>query len=100
MNDARSIALGSQTRAAALAALWRTVVVLFKLRIVVLLLLAAMGGAFLGAGSWKMDSIGDGRVDRDLQSSTRRVTANDSLEFSMRPRGGFIARIYADVNAD
>ena len=56
--------------------------------------------AFLGAGSWKMDSIGDGRVDRDLQSSTRRVTANDSLEFSMRPRGGFIARIYADVNAD
>jgi protoheme IX farnesyltransferase len=50
MNDARSIALGSQTRAAALVDLWRTVVVLFKLRIVVLLLLAAMGGAFLGAG--------------------------------------------------
>lgn len=30
----------------------RTVVVLFKLRIVALLLLAAVGGAFLGAGGW------------------------------------------------
>lgn len=32
--------------------LWHMVVVLFKLRIVALLLLAAVGGAFLGAGGW------------------------------------------------
>ena len=31
---------------------WRTVVVLFKLRIVFLLLLSAVGGAFLGANGW------------------------------------------------
>lgn len=31
---------------------WRMLVVLFKLRVVSLLLLAAVGGAFLGAGGW------------------------------------------------
>lgn len=31
---------------------WRNVVVLFKLRVVALLLMAAVGGAFLGAGGW------------------------------------------------
>lgn len=39
---------GTATQAAG-PSLWQTIVVLFKLRIVVLLLLAAMGGAFLGA---------------------------------------------------
>ncbi len=32
--------------------LWRNMVVLFKLRVVALLLMAAVGGAFLGAGGW------------------------------------------------
>ena len=32
--------------------LWKTLAVLFKLRVVSLLLLAAVGGAFLGAGGW------------------------------------------------
>jgi protoheme IX farnesyltransferase len=34
------------------ASLWQTLMVLFKVRIVFLLLFAAVGGAFLGAGGW------------------------------------------------
>lgn len=44
----RAEVLGAQTRPA--VGIWQTIVVLFKLRIVTLLLFAAMGGAFLGAG--------------------------------------------------
>jgi protoheme IX farnesyltransferase len=52
--------MGSQVLAAAIPAqsvqpptsLWQSLMVLFKVRIVFLLLFAAVGGAFLGAGGW------------------------------------------------
>src|SRR5512146_2585907 len=40
------------TVSARAAVLWRDLAVLFKVRIVLLLLFAAVGGAFLGAGGW------------------------------------------------
>ncbi len=43
---------GVATRQRSTGELWRTITVLFKLRIVSLLLLAAVGGAFLGARGW------------------------------------------------
>ncbi len=45
--------LSSKSRASATRpSLWHELVVLFKLRIVVLLLLAALAGQFVAAGGW------------------------------------------------
>jgi hypothetical protein len=52
MSDAQALST-SEAMAATVqptGSLWQTIVVLFKLRIVVLLLFAAMGGAFIASG--------------------------------------------------
>lgn len=58
---------------------------------------ASISLAFLGPGVWKMDSIADSTVDREFQVSTRQVTSNDNVKISMRPRGGFVARVTASA---
>ncbi|MBI3265077.1 MAG: glycoside hydrolase family 97 catalytic domain-containing protein [Acidobacteria bacterium] len=60
---------------------------------------AALG--FLGAGSWSLMIIADGDPstslragqDRTFQSSTRTVTSRDTIDVTMRPRGGFVMRL-------
>lgn len=51
---------------------------------------------FLGPGAWTVELIADGDVDREFRASTRLVSSTDSLTIPMRPRGGFVVRIYAD----
>jgi hypothetical protein len=49
--------------------------------------------SFLGPGSWTMTTIRDGATDRTFETTTRTVTAADSIDVVMRPHGGFICRI-------
>ena len=50
--------------------------------------------AFLGSGLWTMTLIGDGAVDREFKDSTRSVMATEVVDVPMRPRGGFVMRIF------
>jgi alpha-glucosidase len=49
--------------------------------------------SFPGPGSWTMTTIRDGATDRTFETTTRTVTAADSIDVVMRPHGGFICRI-------
>lgn len=48
--------------------------------------------SFLGEGTYSMTLIGDGATDRTFSENSGSVSASDSIEFTMRPRGGFVAR--------
>ena len=49
--------------------------------------------AFIGDGTYRMIEIADGTDDRSFRSTTRSVTANDVVDVTMRPRGGFVLRL-------
>jgi alpha-glucosidase len=49
--------------------------------------------SFLATGQYTMTVIADGSDDDSFSESSATVTATDSLDVSLRPRGGFVARL-------
>jgi hypothetical protein len=54
---------------------------------------ASVGLGFLGAGTWTMMLIRDGGSDREFAASEAPVTARQTIDVSMRARGGFVMRL-------
>jgi alpha-glucosidase len=49
--------------------------------------------AFLGSGDWQLTLIRDGDSDRTFDTSSRTVTARDTIDVSVRANGGFACRL-------
>ena len=49
--------------------------------------------AFLGSGDWQLTLIRDGDSDRTFDTSSRAVTARDTIDISVRANGGFACRL-------